>query len=199
MAFPRDFGRDLVAGSVDSTPGMGINEPADPIRIVALPSGSLPDGSGDPLGPGGRSQPVRSDLTIRAGRAALRGMVPSRPGSEAVLPDEGRDLTDAAPCPGPPRPAPGPAGREPTDTTRRRSAVGRGPGPRPGRMSDRARPGAARAASRGGVGRVGIGTERMADSRNVRRPETLRAAPAEQKGQEPFLTSKWGLPQVLEV
>jgi hypothetical protein len=49
-------------------------------------------------------------------------------------------------------PGPPPRATRP-NPPRLRSAVGRGPGPRPGRRSDRARPGAARAASR--AGRVG--------------------------------------------
>ncbi len=138
MAFPRDFGGGLVPGPVDSTPGMRIDEPAGPIRMVAPPMRSLPVRVRN-LGPGSRSRPVRTDLTTGPGGLHYRGITCRDLGSAAVLPDEGREPAGAVPRPGLSQAAPGPAGREPTGTAppvggRARAGTAAGTDERSGRV-----------------------------------------------------------------
>ena len=155
--FPPRLGRDLVPGSGESTPGMGIDEAAEPMRIVAGPTGIGAGGSGD-LGPaaGGRSHRGRSGRTIAPGGPYGRGMTPSRPGICGVAPRGGARAGRYRPRPGPPRPSAGPAGRDPTGTApppvgeRSRAGTAAGMDERPGENRRRVRP----AATTTGTGRV---------------------------------------------
>ncbi len=70
--FPPRLGRDLAPGSGESTPGMGIDEAAEPIRILAGPTGIAPGRIGGPgRGCGGSiaTRPIRPDDWT--GRAVL--------------------------------------------------------------------------------------------------------------------------------
>src|SRR5262249_45457695 len=101
MAFPRDFGWDVVPGPVDSTPGMGIDEPADPIRMVGPPIGIAAGRVGD-VDRGGRPHPDGSAGTAGRSEPHGRGMIALRPGVCGGAPGRGTRA--------------GPAGRDPTDT-----------------------------------------------------------------------------------
>ncbi len=118
MAFPRDVGRDLVPELVDSTPGLGIDEPADSIGMGAAPIGIARGRIG---GPGPRrsisTRPIRPD--DRAGRPAqgrhdrvaswgLRRCSPMRDASRPAPSPIGPAV--AGTRPGRPRPRPGRSG-----------------------------------------------------------------------------------------
>ncbi len=133
-----DFGGAPVPRWVDSTPVTGIGEPPARSGLWQGRSGSLSGGSGG-LGPGARSQAVRSDPTTGPRRPQWRGMIPPGPGTAARLPEAGREPDGAAPRRDPSRAVARSAGRDPNGTAP--PPVGRlaraGTGPRPGRMSDR--------------------------------------------------------------